>query len=86
MSVSAFHRNFQAVTPMTDPVPEAHTATGGQAAAGEPSARHHRRQPRVGYDNLSQFSREYRRQFGVPPSIDAVRMRDRAGATLAVLP
>jgi AraC-like DNA-binding protein len=41
---------------------------------------------RVGYDNLSQFSREYRRQFGVPPSIDAVRMRDRAGAMFAVLP
>jgi AraC-like DNA-binding protein len=31
---------------------------------------------RVGYDSPSQFSREYRRQFGAPPSQDAVRLRD----------
>jgi AraC-like DNA-binding protein len=30
---------------------------------------------RVGYDSPSQFSREYRRQFGVPPSQDAARLR-----------
>ena len=30
---------------------------------------------RVGYDSPSQFSREYRRQFGTPPSQDAVRLR-----------
>ncbi|MEV0757459.1 helix-turn-helix transcriptional regulator [Streptosporangium sp. NPDC050280] len=29
----------------------------------------------VGYDSPSQFSREYRRQFGVPPSEDAARLR-----------
>jgi hypothetical protein len=29
---------------------------------------------RVGYDSPSQFSREYRRQFGVPPSRDAGRV------------
>lgn len=33
---------------------------------------------RVGYDNLSQFSREYHRQFGAPPSRDAARMRNTA--------
>jgi transcriptional regulator GlxA family with amidase domain len=32
----------------------------------------------VGYDSASQFSREYRRQFGVPPGQDAVRLRQRA--------
>ncbi|APR80794.1 Transcriptional regulator, AraC family protein [Minicystis rosea] len=29
----------------------------------------------VGYQSLSQFSREYRRQFGVPPGEDAARLR-----------
>ncbi|MFY0540957.1 helix-turn-helix domain-containing protein [Nannocystis pusilla] len=29
----------------------------------------------VGYQSLSQFSREYRRQFGVPPGEDAARAR-----------
>lgn len=29
----------------------------------------------VGYDNLSQFSREYRRMFGAPPGQDAARLQ-----------
>ena len=33
---------------------------------------------RAGYDSTSQFSREYRRQFGLPPGRDAARLR--AGA------
>ncbi|SDJ03832.1 helix-turn-helix domain-containing protein [Nonomuraea jiangxiensis] len=41
---------------------------------------------RVGYDNPSQFSREYRRMFGAPPSHDAVRMRGEAGPATAALP
>lgn len=69
MSVSAFYRNFQAVTAMSPiqfqkqiRLQEArlllatrpHDITGvGQS---------------VGYDNPSQFSREYRRQFGAPPA------------------
>ncbi|MCY1008126.1 AraC family transcriptional regulator [Nannocystis pusilla] len=32
----------------------------------------------VGYQSLSQFSREYRRQFGVPPGEDAARVRGAA--------
>jgi len=31
---------------------------------------------RVGYESPSQFSREYRRQFGAPPSQDAASLRD----------
>jgi len=31
---------------------------------------------RVGYESPSQFSREYRRQFGLPPSQDAIALRD----------
>jgi AraC-like DNA-binding protein len=36
---------------------------------------------RVGYDSPSQFSREYRRQFGTPPSQDTARLRDLTHAT-----
>jgi AraC-like DNA-binding protein len=76
MSVSAFYRNFQAVTAMS-PIQfqkqirlqqarlllatHPHDVTGVGA--------------RVGYESPSQFSREYRRQFGAPPSQDALRLR-----------
>ncbi|KAA0940314.1 AraC family transcriptional regulator [Streptomyces apricus] len=79
MSVSAFHRNFQAVTAMSPirfqkqiRLQEARlllaTHPGDVTGVGR----------RVGYDNPSQFSREYSRQFGAPPSRDAVRLRDAA--------
>jgi transcriptional regulator GlxA family with amidase domain len=32
----------------------------------------------VGHDSPSQFSREYRRMFGVPPSRDALALRETA--------
>src|SRR5690606_14582764 len=72
MSVSAFHRNFHAVTAMSPiqyqkqiRLQEARlllaTNPGEIASVGH----------RVGYESASQFSREYRRQFGAPPSQDA---------------
>jgi len=87
MSVSAFHRNFHVVTTMTPIQFQKHIRL--QAArlllANHPNdvtgVGH-----RVGYDSAAQFSREYRRQFGAPPSIDAVRMRDRTGPAAAALP
>jgi AraC-like DNA-binding protein len=87
MSVSAFHRNFQAVTAMTPIQFQKHIRL--QAArlllANRPNditgVGH-----LVGYDNPSQFSREYRRQFGAPPSVDAVRMRGGADLAAAALP
>ncbi|SNT55888.1 AraC-type DNA-binding protein [Asanoa hainanensis] len=75
MSVSAFHRNFQTVTAMS-PIQfqkriRLHQARlllatdpGDIAGVGA----------RVGYDSPSQFSREYRRAFGAPPSRDAGRL------------
>jgi AraC-like DNA-binding protein len=77
MSVSAFHRNFQAVTAMSPiqfqkqiRLQEARlllaTRPGDVTGVGA----------RVGYDSPSQFSREYRRQFGLPPSQDAALLRD----------
>jgi AraC-like DNA-binding protein len=85
MSVSAFHRNFQAVTAMSPIQFQKHIRL--QAArlllANRPNDVTGVGQ-RVGYDSPSQFSREYRRLFGAPPSVDAVRLRE--GATAAALP
>ncbi|MFD9083645.1 AraC family transcriptional regulator [Streptomyces erythrochromogenes] len=75
MSASAFHRNFQAVTAMS-PI-QFQKQIRLQAArlllarrpndvTGVASS--------VGYDSPSQFSREYKRQFGAPPRADAARM------------
>jgi AraC-like DNA-binding protein len=80
MSVTSFHRHFRAVTSMT-PIQfqkqiRLHEARarllaepGDVAGAGFA----------VGYDSPSQFSREYRRMFGVPPSRDALALREAAG-------
>ncbi|MFD9734711.1 AraC family transcriptional regulator N-terminal domain-containing protein [Umezawaea sp. NPDC059074] len=76
MSVSAFHRNFHAVTAMSPiqfqkriRLQTARTMLVARAddVAGVGYA--------VGYDSPSQFSREYRRQFGTPPGQDAARLR-----------
>ncbi|MCM1965905.1 AraC family transcriptional regulator [Streptomyces sp. G1] len=78
-SVSSLNRHFRAVTAMS-PVQyqkqirlqkariELITAPHDVAAVGYT----------VGYDNPSQFSREYRRMFGVPPGQDAVRLQTMA--------
>jgi AraC-like DNA-binding protein len=76
MSVSAFYRNFQAVTAMSPiqfqkqvRLQQARLllATHPKDVTGVGT--------RVGYDSPSQFSREYRRQFGAPPSQDAAVAR-----------
>jgi AraC-like DNA-binding protein len=76
MSTSAFHRNFQAVTALS-PIQfqkqirlqksRLLLLTGADDVATVAY--------RVGYDSASQFSREYRRQFGLPPGRDAARVR-----------
>ena len=87
MSVSAFHRNFQAVTAMSPIQFQKHIrlqsarlllANSPNDVTGVGS--------RVGYDSPSQFSREYRRQFGAPPTLDAARLRGGAGRAAAALP
>jgi AraC-like DNA-binding protein len=79
MSVSSFHRHFRTVTSMA-PIQfqkqiRLHEARvrliaepGNVAGIGYA----------VGYDSPSQFSREYRRMFGAPPSRDALALRERA--------
>lgn len=76
MSASAFYRNFQAATAMSPiqfqkqiRLQEARlmlaARTSDVAGVGF----------EVGYESPSQFSREYRRQFGTPPSQDVLRLR-----------
>jgi AraC-like DNA-binding protein len=76
LSISAFHRNFQAVTAMSPiqfqkqiRLQEARLllATHPNDVTGISYT--------VGYDSPSQFSREYRRQFGAAPSHDATQLR-----------
>ncbi|MGW6932440.1 AraC family transcriptional regulator [Lentzea sp. NPDC054927] len=72
MSESAFYRNFQAVTAMS-PIQfqkqiRLQEARLLLATNRDVTTVSHR----VGYDSPSQFSREYRRQFGAPPSRDAM--------------
>ncbi|MFG2296101.1 AraC family transcriptional regulator N-terminal domain-containing protein [Streptomyces sp. NPDC048603] len=80
MSESAFYRNFQAVTSMSPirfqkqiRLQEARLLLASRP--GDVTGVAHR----VGYDSPSQFSREYRRRFGTPPSRDAARLRGAAG-------
>lgn len=79
MSPSAFHRSFAAVT-TTSPLQfqkqirlqeaRARLVAEPGDVAGAAYA--------VGYESPSQFSREYRRQFGLPPTQDATRVRAEA--------
>jgi len=79
MSVSGFHHHFKAVTAMSPlqfqkqlRLQEARRILLGEnldaASAGY----------RVGYDDASQFSREYKRLFGQPPVRDVERLREAA--------
>lgn len=76
MSTSAFHRNFAAVTGLS-PLQFQKQIRLQQSRllliAGRDDAASIGY--RVGYGSASQFSREYRRQFGLPPGQDAERLR-----------
>lgn len=84
MSPSSFHRHFRAATMMSPlqyrtrlRLQEARrqllSATVDAAEAGFA----------VGYDSPSQFSREYRRMFGVPPARDAHAIRLAGGQAVS---
>ncbi len=76
MSLTSFHRHFKAVTTMSPlqyrtqfRLQEARRLMlVDEQKAGAVAFN-------VGYDNPSQFSREYRRMFGLPPAADAARLR-----------
>ncbi|KTE38045.1 MULTISPECIES: AraC family transcriptional regulator [unclassified Sphingopyxis] len=84
MSVASFHRHFKAATAMSplqyQKTLRLHAARRLLAGGAEAS----RTAYSVGYESASQFSREYSRAFGTPPSRDAERLRGMAPLGLAV--
>jgi len=76
MGVSSFHKQFRTVTAMS-PIQYQKRIRLQEARLRlfhdphDVAAVGHA----VGYSSASQFSREYRREFGAPPSEDAARMR-----------
>jgi AraC-like DNA-binding protein len=76
MSPSAFHRAFHAVTSMS-PIQYQKSVRLQEARlrliarTGDITTVAYS----VGYESPSQFSREYRREFGTPPSRDAITLR-----------
>ena len=75
MSAASFHRHFKAATAMS-PLQYQKSIRLQQArrmlATKQDAARVGYA---VGYESASQFSREYARQFGLPPARDAARLR-----------
>lgn len=76
MSATTFHRHFRAVTAMT-PVQYQKRIRLHEARLLLVDRTHDVTTVSylVGYESTSQFSREYRRQFGLPPGRDAERLR-----------
>ena len=85
MSVASFHRHFKAATAMSplqyQKTLRLHAARRLLAGGAEAS----RTAYSVGYESASQFSREYSRAFGVPPSRDAERLRGMAPLGLSAV-
>ena len=84
MSASALHQHFKTVTGMSPlqyqkqiRLQEARNLMLSQSVDAATAAH------AVGYDSPSQFSREYRRQFGAPPLRDAERLRGALNAASA---
>ena len=82
MSASSLHQHFKQVTAMSplqyQKLLRLHHARQLMLVDGlDAAAAGHR----VGYESPSQFSREYRRQFGAPPKADAAVVRRAAAVT-----
>lgn len=83
MSTASFHRHFKAATAMS-PLQFQKNIRLQQARRMLVTKQDAARVGyAVGYESASQFSREYARQFGLPPARDAVRLRNGAVATEA---
>lgn len=83
VSPSALHHNFKAVTSMSPlqyqkrlRLQEARRLMLGESLDAAMASHS------VGYESPSQFSREYSRLFGAPPSRDIAQLKRAAGATL----
>jgi AraC-like DNA-binding protein len=76
MSVSSFHRHFKAVTGLSPLAyhKQMRLQEARRRLLAEPGAVASVAFS-VGYESVSQFTREYARQFGMPPARDAARLR-----------
>ena len=76
MSVSSFHRHFKAVTGLSPLAyhKQMRLREARRRLLAEPGAVASVAFS-VGYESASQFTREYTRQFGLPPARDAARLR-----------
>jgi len=76
MSASSFHRHFKAVTGLSPLAyhKQMRLQEARRRLLAEPGAVASVAFS-VGYESASQFSREYTRQFGMPPARDAARLR-----------
>lgn len=76
MSVSAFHHNFKSVT-STSPLQylKSYRLHKARMLILHDGIKASTAAIRVGYESASQFSREFKRYFGVTPGEDAARMR-----------
>ena len=80
MGLSTFHHAFRAVT-ATTPLKYLKTVRLHRARAflAEPGTTATDAARRAGYGSASQFSREYKRFFGVSPSEETARLRGTEG-------
>jgi len=76
MSVSSFHRHFKVVTGLSPLAyhKQMRLQEARRRLLAEPGAVASVALS-VGYESVSQFTREYTRQFGLPPARDAARLR-----------
>lgn len=77
MSVSAFHHNFKAVT-NTSPLQyvKSYRLHKARLLMLHDGLKASTAAIRVGYESASQFSREFKRLFGITPSDEIARLRD----------
>lgn len=77
MSVSAFHHNFKAVT-NTSPLQyvKSYRLHKARLLMAHDGLKASTAAIRVGYESASQFSREFKRLFGITPSDELARLRD----------
>jgi AraC-like DNA-binding protein len=80
MSPASFHRHFKAATAMSPLQYQKMLRLQEARRLMVVNADTTRTAYTVGYESASQFSREYARMFGAPPSRDAVRLRGEGSA------
>ncbi len=85
MSLASFHRHFKAATAMSPLQYQKKLRLQEARRLLIVNADATRAAYSVGYESASQFSREYARMFGAPPSRDAERLREQGADAESVV-